>query len=235
MFGQVRGWTASAVIGVGIWLLSIPLVVAHPTIPVSATGASLSAAAPVAGTSIARQFRTVRPPLVIGELAVPTLFEAQRPPVVVAPVAVRPAPPRPAPPAPPAAPAPPAPVTVGANTLDIPKLGLHQHVSDYTDCTGNAGVPHWDVWRWTCAGTNNTYILAHNPGIFTPILNLQVGDIIKYGDPAGVVHTYRVTFTTTVNNTDTSVMDALPIPSITLQTCSDYAGTRDFIVRGVQV
>lgn len=233
MVGLVRGWTVSAVIGVGIWLLSLPLVVAHQVAPASASTAVLSTTASEATPSIAREFRNVRPPYVIGQLAVPVVFEVLRPPVpVVLPVAVRPAPPRPAPPAPPQ----PAPtVAVPANTLVIPGVGLRQHVSDYTDCTGNAGVPHWDVWRWTCAGTNNTYIMAHNPGIFTPILRLQVGDIIQYGDPAGGVHTFKVTSTTIVNNTETWPMDALSKPSITLQTCWNYDGSRDFIVRAEEV
>jgi hypothetical protein len=218
---------------VGVWVLSFPLVVAHQVSPASVPTAAVSATAPDASDSIARQFRVVRPPLVIGQLAVPAVFEAVRPPApVVVPVAVRPAPPRPAPQAPPA----PAPtVAVPANTLVIPRLGVRQHVSDYTDCTGAAGVPHWDVWRWTCAGTNNVYVMAHNPGIFTPILGLQVGDIIQYGDPAGVVHTYKVVSTTIVSYTDTSPMNALSVPSITLQTCWNFDGTQDFIVRAVQI
>jgi hypothetical protein len=219
--------------GVGIWLLSFPLLTEHAVNAASAATpapAVLSADYPDPG---ARQFRNVRPPLTIGELGVPAVAELVRP-VVIAP----PPPPRPVPaprPVPPPAPPAPAPATVSANTLYIPSLNLRQHVSDYTDCTGNTGIPHWDVWRWTCAGTNNTYIMAHNPGVFTPILGLHVGDLIQYGDPAGVVHTYKVTFTEIVSYTDTSPTNALAVPSITLQTCWNYDGTQDFIVRAVEI
>jgi LPXTG-site transpeptidase (sortase) family protein len=221
----------TAIVGVGIWILSFPLVTAHGA-PAAAVATTVPAAADTMTTPVARQFRTVRPPLVLGELAVPVVAELLRPPVVVVvpawrPPVAAPAPSRPAPPAPA-----PAPVT---NTLTIPRLGLHQHVSPYTDCTGATGVPHWDVWQWTCAGVNNTYLMAHNPGIFTPILAMKVGDIIEYAGADGVVHTYRVTFTEIVPDTDTSVMSALGVPSITLQTCWNFDGTQDFIVRAVQV
>ncbi len=219
--------------GVGIWLLSFPLLTQPAVRPASTAAPAFTASTSDTAYSGARQFRIVRPPLVLGELGVPAVAELVRPVVVAPPAAPRPAPaPRPVPP-----PAPPAPATVavGANTLYIPSLNLRQHVSDYTDCTGSTGVPHWDVWRWTCAGTNNTYLMAHNPGIFTPILGLHVGDLIQYGDGAGVVHTYRVIFTEIVSYTDTSPTNALAVPSITLQTCWNYDGTQDFIVRAVQI
>jgi sortase (surface protein transpeptidase) len=96
-------------------------------------------------------------------------------------------------------------------------------------------VPRYGTWRWSCAGSNNTYILAHNPGVFTPILALHEGDLIEYGDPSGRVHTYRVTFTTIVANTQLWPTNATPVASLTLQTCWTWDGTRDFIVRAVQV
>jgi hypothetical protein len=58
---------------------------------------------------------------------------------------------------------------------------------------------------------------------------------VLYGDPAGRVHTYRVTFTTIVSNTQLWPLGALGAPSLTLQTCWTWDGTRDFIVRAVQI
>lgn len=135
----------------------------------------------------------------------------------------------------PAPPPAPAILTVRANTIVIPRLGLSLPVGWYSDCLGQAAVPRWGAWRWSCAGANNTYIMAHNPGTFTPILHLQVGDVVKYGDPSGQVHTYRVSSTTIVTNTTLWPLAATDALSLTLQTCWTWDGSRDFIVRAVQV
>ena len=52
---------------------------------------------------------------------------------------------------------------------------------------------------------------------------------------SGRVHTYRVTFTTIVSNTQLWPLGGLGVPSLTLQTCWTWDGTRDFIVRAVQI
>jgi sortase (surface protein transpeptidase) len=141
---------------------------------------------------------------------------------------------RPATPASRPAPAP-APAVVRANTIVIPRLGLNQPVGWYGDCLGRAAVPRWGTWRWSCAGANNIYVMAHNPGVFTPILGLHAGDIIRYGDPSGRVHTYRVTSTTIVSNTQMWPLGATPSSTLTLQTCWTWDGSRDFIVRALEI
>ncbi len=104
----------------------------------------------------------------------------------------------------------------------------------YGDCLGRAAVPRWGTWRWSCAGAKNTYIMAHNPGIFTPILGLRAGDVVQYGDPSGRVHTYHVSYTTIVSNTQLWPLGATGVSSLTLQTCWTWDGSRDFIVRAVE-
>ena len=128
-----------------------------------------------------------------------------------------------------------APPTVRANTIVIPRLGLVQPVGWYSDCSGRAAVPHWGSWRWSCAGGNNIYVMAHNPGTFTPILNLHAGDIVQYGDPSGRIHTYRVSYTTIVSNTQMWPLGATSASSLTLQTCWTWDGSRDFIVRALEI
>jgi sortase (surface protein transpeptidase) len=132
-------------------------------------------------------------------------------------------------------PTPPAPLTVRANNIVIPRLGLNQPVGWYSDCLGRAPVPRWGTWRWSCAGANNIYVMAHNPGIFTPILGLRAGDIIKYGDPSGRMHTYRVSYTTIVSNTQLWPLGGTSQSSLTLQTCWTWDGSRDFIVRAIEI
>jgi sortase (surface protein transpeptidase) len=77
--------------------------------------------------------------------------------------------------------------------------------------------------------------MAHNPGTFTPILGLRAGDIVKYGDPSGRVHTYRVSSTTIVSNTQMWPLGATPGSTLTLQTCWTWDGSRDFIVRALEI
>jgi sortase (surface protein transpeptidase) len=77
--------------------------------------------------------------------------------------------------------------------------------------------------------------MAHNPGVFTPILGLRAGDIVQYGDPSGRIHTYRVSSTTIVSNTQMWPLGATPSSSLTLQTCWTWDGSRDFIVRALEI
>ena len=208
--------------GVGIWLVSIPLATSHPA-PVRTTEKP-SALGPLAA-SRDRLDETVRatversrvlgqhsrpPELVVGErIALRADAEVQAPTRGV-------------------------PTPLDANSISIARVGLKQPVGWYTDCLGRAPVSRWGSWRWSCAGANNTYILGHNPGVFTPILGLRPGDIVQYDDAGGIMHTYRVTMTTIVSNTQLWPLDATAVPSLTLQTCWTPDGSRDFIVRAVQ-
>ena len=66
--------------------------------------------------------------------------------------------------------------------------------------------------------------------------NLEhAGDIIQYGDPSGRVHTYRVSYTTIVSNTQLWPLGATSSSALTLQTCWTWDGSRDFIVRALEI
>ena len=231
MASFLRRWRTPLLTGVGLWILSFPLLTSHPAVtrPV--------AAAVVPNRWEQEDLRLLR------RAAVERLASQPEPVAAVAAVAVTPpvrlAPRTQAPAvARVAAPAPPVPVSapaVHANQIVIPRLGLSLGVGWYSDCLGRLAVPHYGAWRWSCAGANNTYIMAHNPGTFTPILGLRAGDIVKYGDPSGRVHTYRVSYTTIVSNTQMWPLGATAVSSLTLQTCWVWDGSRDFIVRAVEI
>jgi len=229
MAGLLRRWRAPLLGGIAVWLLSFPLLTSHPAHATAVAAAYRTRAANVeAGDHLLflQRSREQQAALAASQL----LAAAATPmPLVSAPLAsaVRQA-------APVARPAP-APAVVRANTIVIPRLGLTQPVGWYSDCTGKALVPRWGTWRWSCAGANNIYVMAHNPGVFTPILALHAGDIVRYGDAAGRVHTYRVTSTTIVSNTQMWPLGATPVSSLTLQTCWTWDGSRDFIVRAVEI
>jgi|GEM_PF-6052581 len=222
-------WRTPLITGIGLWILSFPLLTSHATVttrPVAAAMESTSWAQDdlrlLRRAAVER--RATQAAAVVAVPAVAAPAPAQ--PLVASAVAAL---------ARAAAPAPPAAAAVHANQIVIPRLGVNLYVGWYGDCLGRAAVPHYGAWRWSCAGANNTYIMAHNPGTFTPILGLRAGDIVQYGDPAGRVHTYRVSSTTIVSNTQIWPLGATAVSSLTLQTCWTWDGSRDFIVRAVEI
>jgi sortase family protein len=235
MANLLRRWRGPLLGGVAIWLLSFPLLMWHPAAashPVYAAGAAI-AKDDAADHRLVRQLerdRMVAAQAAAARAAAEALaVAASQAALAAAPAATA------AQPALPAARPVVAPAAVRANTIVIPRLGLVQPVGWYSDCSGRAAVPHWGAWRWSCAGSNNIYVMAHNPGTFTPILGLRAGDIVKYGDPSGRVHTYRVSYTTIVSNTQMWPLGATPASSLTLQTCWTWDGSRDFIVRALEI
>jgi sortase (surface protein transpeptidase) len=239
MANLLRRWRGPLIGGVAIWLLSFPLLMWHPAAasqPAYAAGVAV-AKSDAADQRLVRQIqrdRTAAAQAAAAQAAAAQAaaealaLAASQAAVASAPVATAV---QPAPAARPVA----APPAVRANTIVIPRLGLVQPVGWYGDCSGRAAVPHWGAWRWSCAGSNNIYVMAHNPGTFTPILGLRAGDIVKYGDPSGRVHTYRVSYTTIVSNTQMWPLGATSGSSLTLQTCWTWDGSRDFIVRALEI
>jgi hypothetical protein len=225
----LRRWRAPLLGGVAIWLLSFPLLTSHPTPITPVMAAQRVRAADVeAGDRrvVLQSAREQQAALAASQVLAPAASPMALVRASVASAVRQAAPaPRPAP----------APAVVRANTIVIPRLGLNQPVGWYSDCLGRAPVPRWGTWRWSCAGANNIYVMAHNPGVFTPILGLHAGDIIRYGDPSGRVHTYRVSSTTIVSNTQMWPLGATAASSLTLQTCWTWDGSRDFIVRALEI
>ena len=229
MANLLRRWRGPLVGGVAIWLLSFPLLTWHPASashPVFAQGVAI-AQVDVSDHGLVRQLERQRAAVRAAEEA--RVLAASQAAAVAAPAAPA------AQAALPAHRSVAAPPVVRANTIVIPRLGLVQPVGWYTDCSGGAAVARWGAWRWSCAGGNNIYVMAHNPGTFTPILGLRAGDIVEYGDPSGRVHTYRVSYTTIVSNTQMWPLAATSASSLTLQTCWTWDGSRDFIVRALEI
>ena len=227
MAGLLRRWRAPLLGGIAVWLLSFPLITSHPAPITSASAAHRADGATVEAGDHRLFVQRAREEQ--AALAALQVLAAAATPMPVAPVANA------VPAVAPAAPKPPPPLVARANTIVIPRLGLSQPVGWYSDCLGRAAVPRWGAWRWSCSGVNNIYVMAHNPGVFTPILGLRAGDIVQYGDPSGHIHTYRVSSTTIVSNTQMWPLGATPSSTLTLQTCWTWDGTRDFIVRALEI
>jgi hypothetical protein len=227
MAGVLRRWRNPLLGGIAVWLLSFPLLTSHPT-PITAASAAYRGheASVEAGDHRLFVQRAREEQAALAAQVLAAAAASSVPPAAVV-NAVQPV----APPRQPAR----APLVARANTIVIPRLGLSQPVGWYSDCLGRAPVARWGTWRWSCAGVNNIYVMAHNPGVFTPILGLRAGDIVLYGDPSGRVHTYRVSSTTIVSNTEMWPLGATPSSTLTLQTCWTWDGSRDFIVRALEI
>lgn len=115
-----------------------------------------------------------------------------------------------------ATPAPtPAPVTY-SNYLSGPH-GLSTAVGWYSDCSGRSELTFSEAAIDTCISPE-LYFVGHNYGVFTPLLNYNVGDQITYWDGNGGAHVYTVVAIQNVpaNSTPTAASSGYPA---VFQTC----------------
>jgi len=87
-------------------------------------------------------------------------------------------------------------------------------------------APDNNVYRWGCAGHNNTYLLGHAWGVFKALHDaytsgrLHTGMVAYYADGSGRITRYEVTAWQVVPPDDAAwAIAAQRTPSMTLQTC----------------
>jgi hypothetical protein len=68
---------------------------------------------------------------------------------------------------------------------------LDTTVTTYSDCSGATELTHSAAAVDTCV-SGRTYFVGHNAGVFTPLLDLGVRDIITYYDNDGAAHRLRI-------------------------------------------
>jgi len=109
----------------------------------------------------------------------------------------------------------------GANTLI--GYGVDVRVGVYTDCTGQAFPADGVASIYTCVPWD-TYFLGHNPGVFTPLLNMPDGTILTYYDASDAAHQYVIE-----GHAETSVGGPVPYPpagtTAQFQTCVTPSGS----------
>lgn len=76
--------------------------------------------------------------------------------------------------------------------------GLDTGVGVYADCTRATDLTHSEAAIDACIG-GRTYFIGHNPGPFTPTLNLQPGSEVIYFDDQGAAHPMRIVTARTWN------------------------------------
>jgi hypothetical protein len=106
--------------------------------------------------------------------------------------------------------------------------GLNTGVTNYTDCTGRTHLTTAAAAIDTCLH-DRIYVVGHNPGVFTPLLRFQPGDVMTFRNAAGLVDTWTV-----VGTRDWVYADGVP-PLLDgargqAQTCLDASGSVDRIV-----
>jgi hypothetical protein len=139
----------------------------------------------------------------------------------------------------------PAPSYTGTSHFWYPALDISRPWKWYgCEYGGSAsGLGYYDVYRWGCAGANNTYLMGHASGSFYNLWRgyhtgkLKTGQSVYFADAKGKVTQWRVLWikhvtTTYLNNTAGSwATNASSTPIMTLQTCDGSYNQYRIMVR----
>lgn len=125
----------------------------------------------------------------------------------------------------------------GRNHLWMPAFGINRPVYGFP-CS-RAQRPGSVVYKWGCAGRNNTYLFGHAANVFSGLyrayLNkkIKVGQVAWYADAKGNVGKYVVRWWKLVRPTvsASNIYGPLARPSLTLQTCVGAKSEWRLIVR----
>jgi hypothetical protein len=77
------------------------------------------------------------------------------------------------------------------NMLISDNGSLSTGVGTYSDCSGRTELTHAVAAIDTCVA-GPTYFVGHNPGVFTPLMSMSIGDVITWYDRNGGVHPMRI-------------------------------------------
>jgi hypothetical protein len=87
--------------------------------------------------------------------------------------------------------APTAPPTHARDWLSSIDGTLQTSVGIYRDCSGSQPLTHATAAIDLCM-QGRSYFVGHNPGVFTPLLHMGVGDLLVWYDHAGGAHRLQV-------------------------------------------
>ena len=118
------------------------------------------------------------------------------------------------------------------NRLVAESAGLDVPVGVYADCTRATELTHVGVAIDACIG-GRTYFIGHNPGPFTPTLDLQPGAEVTYFDNGGRAHLYRIVGARTWNRFWGAPPLVTPDVAAQFQTCVTLDAVWDRILDAV--
>jgi len=122
--------------------------------------------------------------------------------------------------------------------LRIPRIGVTVPMLEGTDeWTLNRAVGHIEDTALPDTG-GNIGIAGHRDGLFRPLKDIRVADVLELETLSGVA-TYRVETTGIVNPEDVWVLDPTPTETVTLVTCYPFffvgAAPQRFIVQASRI
>ncbi len=116
--------------------------------------------------------------------------------------------------------------------LVSPGIGLDTGVGVYADCSRASELTHESAAIDACL-PGRTYFIGHNPGVFTPLLNIKLGATITYYDAGGLPHPLRIVGVRTWNRFWGSPPLVEPDVTAQFQTCITADAVWDQILDAV--
>lgn len=98
----------------------------------------------------------------------------------------------------------------------------------YSDCSGWSPVGRELAYMNICYG--RTYFIGHNPGVFTPLMHMQPGDVITWYDGSAGVHRMKIVSVRVVSRFGGVPARVNPNVVAQFQTCEVLDGTYDRIL-----
>jgi hypothetical protein len=111
-------------------------------------------------------------------------------------------------------------------------VGLDTGVGVYGDCSGASELTHVSAAIDSCQ-TGRNYFIGHNPGVFSPLVNMKVGGTVTYYDATGLPHPYRIVGVRTWNRFWGSPPLVQPDVTAQFQTCLTLDAVWDQILDAV--
>ena len=116
--------------------------------------------------------------------------------------------------------------------IKIESIGIEYPVIEGTgDEALNKGIGH--LTETAAIGTKGNCVLCGHNGsrrgtFFTPLNNVNIGDMVELMDKKGVIHNYKIVNTRIVEPRDNSIKDTDGTEKLTLFTCASR-GTQRFV------
>jgi len=122
-----------------------------------------------------------------------------------------------------------APSIVTFGWVAVPRIGLRVALVDYTDCTGVTPLTRRSGARWDCTPPGVAQLVAHNPGLFTPLLQARRGDEVDYFDGVSLERYTIETEVRTSHHASTSYALDGSFPHLVMTTCAIPDGTEVWV------
>ncbi|MGI8609341.1 MAG: sortase domain-containing protein [Candidatus Dormibacteria bacterium] len=120
-----------------------------------------------------------------------------------------------------------------ANWFAAPAVGLSVPIEIYSDCSGLAPLTRSGGARYSCAPPGVVVLVGHNPGPFTPMTKVRMGDSVTYWDELGLRHQFFLRSPERLSHDQASALaQDGSRPHLVLITCGVPDGSVDWVIEG---